>query len=493
MPLSAKTVKERAIKMAGNITDQQIKDINSAPAYSIACDESCDVIDIEQTALLCRYVNSDGPQEEMIQLIPLKGQTQGEDICEAVLKCLNDNGINTNHLISVATDGAPSMRGSKRGFVTLLQKALDRNLLAFHCILHQEALCAQTFPSECMAVMNLVIEMVNKIIAKALNHRQFRALLDEVDSEYSDLLLHNKVRWLSRGEVLRRFVACLEHVKTFLKSKDLNYPQLEDTEWLEKLHFMVDMTSHLNMLNESLQGRGNTALQMLEAVLSFERRLTVFARDVQRGTLSHFPSLREFKEAHHDHTLNGDYLQGAIVDMQTAFGSRFCEFRKEKMTLSFPVTPLEIDPSLLNTFPGVNQADLEMEMADIADKDLWVSKFKRLTAELEDVTRQKAQLAQSHKWSEIESLPTPEKLVYETWNALPDSYRNMKTYAFGVLSIFGSTYLCEQIFSNMNYIKSKYRTRLTDESLQSCVKIKVTSYMPDVEELTSDVRKQKSH
>ena len=410
-----------------------------------------------------------------------------------MLKCLNDNGINTNHLISVATDGAPSMRGSKRGFVTLLQKALDRNLLAFHCILHQEALCAQTFPSECTAVMNLVIEMVNKIIAKALNHRQFRALLDEVDCEYSDLLLHNKVRWLSRGEVLRRFVACLEHVKTFLKSKDLNYPQLEDTEWLEKLHFLVDMTSHLNKLNESLQGRGNTAVQMLEAVLSFERKLTVFARDVQRGTLSHFPSLREFKEAHPDHTLNGDYLQGAIVEMQTAFGSRFCEFRKEKMTLSFPVTPLETDPSLLSTFPGVNQADLEMEMADIADKDLWVSKFKRLTAELEDVTRQKAQLAQSHKWSEIESLPTPEKLVYDTWNALPDSYRNMKTYALGVLSIFGSTYLCEQIFSNMNYIKSKYRTRLTDESLQSCVKIKVTSYMPDVEKLTSDVRKQKSH
>lgn len=75
------------------------------------------------------------------------------------------------------------------------------------------------------------------------------------------------------------------------------------------------------------------------------------------------------------------------------------------MTLSFPVTPLEIDPSLLSTFPRVNQADLEMEMADIADKDLWVS--KHLTAELEDVTHQKTQLAQSHKWSEIESLPTP--------------------------------------------------------------------------------------
>lgn len=73
------------------------------------------------------------------------------------------------------------MRGSIKGLVTLLQKALDRNLLAFHCILHQEALCAQTFPSECVAVMNLVIEMVNKIIAKALNHRQFCELLDEAN------------------------------------------------------------------------------------------------------------------------------------------------------------------------------------------------------------------------------------------------------------------------------------------------------------------------
>ena len=414
MPLSAKTVKERAIKMANNITDQQIKDINSAPAFSIACDEWCDVTDIEQTALLCRYMNSDGPQEEMIELIPLKGQTRGEDICDAVLQCLNDKGIHTGHLISVATDGAPIMRGSQKGFVTLLQKALDRDLLAFHCILHQEALCAQTFPAECIEVMNHVIQIVNKILAKALNHRQFRASLEEVESEYADLLLHNKVCWLSRGEVLRRFVACLEHVNTFLKTKGLNYPQLDDTNWLEKLHTMVDMTCHLNTLNKSLQERGNTALQMLEAVLSFERKLTVLARDVQRGTLSHFSSLREFKDAHHDHTLNSDYLKGAIVDMQAAFGGRFSEFRKEKVTLSFPVTPLEIDPSLLKTFPGIDPAELEMEMADIADKEMWVAKFKRLTAELEDVSRQKAHAAQSHKWSEIESLPTPEKLVFET-------------------------------------------------------------------------------
>lgn len=133
-------------------------------------------------------MNSAGPQEEMIELIPLKGQTRGEDICEAVLDCLRVKEINTTHLVSVATDGAPNMTGAQKSFVALLQKSpLDRKLLTFHCILHQEALCAQTFPLECTEVMNVVIQIVNKILAKGLNHCQFRQLLEEVESTYSDL------------------------------------------------------------------------------------------------------------------------------------------------------------------------------------------------------------------------------------------------------------------------------------------------------------------
>lgn len=161
-------------------------------------------------------------------------------------------------------------------------------------------------------------------------------------------------------------MACLEHVKTFLQCKDLNYPELEDPDWLEKLHFMVDMTSHFNALNTSLQGQGRTELQMLED----KRKLTVFTRDVDQGTLSHF-SLRVFKEAH-NHTVNCDYLRRAIIEMKTAFLDRFTEFRKAKNKLSFPITPLDINPSLLNmpSFPGVNLPNLEIELADIADKDL---------------------------------------------------------------------------------------------------------------------------
>ncbi|KAK3773372.1 hypothetical protein RRG08_023250 [Elysia crispata] len=51
------------------------------------------------------------------------------------------------------------------------------------------------------------------------------------------------------------------------------------------------------------------------------------------------------------------------------------------------------------------------------------------TADIEDVARQKADLAQNHKCRDIKNLLKPDKLVFETWNATPDIYRNMKKYA----------------------------------------------------------------
>ena len=85
-------------------------------------------------------------------------------------------------MVSVATDGAPNMRGAQRGFMSLLQRSLNKKLLSFHRILHQKALCAQTFSPECKKMINLIIRIVNKIMAQGLNHPQFRSLLDELES-----------------------------------------------------------------------------------------------------------------------------------------------------------------------------------------------------------------------------------------------------------------------------------------------------------------------
>jgi hypothetical protein len=74
------------------------------------------------------------------------------------------------------------MIGSKKGFSTLLVNHLrslghKQDVKRFHCIVHQEALCAKSVTIA--SVMNVVVKAVNYVLAHALNHRQFSELLDE--------------------------------------------------------------------------------------------------------------------------------------------------------------------------------------------------------------------------------------------------------------------------------------------------------------------------
>ncbi|GBO20897.1 hypothetical protein AVEN_138274-1 [Araneus ventricosus] len=116
--------------------------------------------------------------------------------------------------------------------------------------------------------MNLVIKIINSILAKALYHRQFKDFLEEIDSQFSDVLLHNKVRWLSRGNVSQRFALCLSEMKTFLKEKSIDHPEMEEDKWLRNFNFVVDTTMKLNL---KLQGKGNPAYALLEEVVCFEK------------------------------------------------------------------------------------------------------------------------------------------------------------------------------------------------------------------------------
>lgn len=45
------------------------------------------------------------------------------------------------------------------------------------------------------------------------------------------------------------------------------------------------------------------------------------------------------------------------------------------------------------------------------------------------------------------------KVIFDIWNSLPESFSRLKMDAFGILIILRSTYIFEQIFSSMKYVK----------------------------------------
>ena len=52
----------------------------------------------------------------------------------------------------------------------------------------------------------------------------------------------------------------------------------------------------------------------------------------------------------------------------------------------------------------------------------------------------------------------------EFYRSLADNvFPNLKKFASKMASMFGTAYICKQTFSTMKYVKSKHRTRLTDD------------------------------
>ncbi|KAJ3586355.1 hypothetical protein NHX12_012755 [Muraenolepis orangiensis] len=298
-------------------------------------------------------------------------------------------------------------------------------------------------------VMSLVIRVINFIVARALNDRQFKTLLDEVNN-YPGLLLHSNVRWLSRGKVLSRFAACLNEIRTFLEMKGVGHPELADTEWLLKFYYLVDLTEHLNQLNVKMQGIGNTVLSLQQAVFAFENKLELFITDLETGRLLHFEKLSQFKDActasEPIQNLDLHQLAGCTSSLLQSFKARFGEFREHTRLFKFITHPNEcsLNTADLNYIPGVSVRDFEAEVADLKASDMWVNKFKSLNEDLERITRQKAELASKHMWTEMKKLQPEDQLILKTWNALPVTYHTLQRKKLDRLDLEG---ICQSFIS----------------------------------------------
>ena len=174
------TCAHRCEDLSGDVFKQLLSKLRACP-WSIALDKITDRSDIAQ-----------------LLLIPLKGTTTAADICNALLQLGQENELTWDNLVSICTDGSPSMLGHTAGLI------------------HQQALCGK---GGCglQETMQTVVEIVNLIRTRALNHRRFQNHMATFDAEYDDVLFYNSVRWLSRGAVLERFVALLPHIISFLE------------------------------------------------------------------------------------------------------------------------------------------------------------------------------------------------------------------------------------------------------------------------------------
>lgn len=61
--------------------------------------------------------------------------------------------------------------------------------------------------------------------------------------------------------------------------------------------------------------------------------------------------------------------------------------------------------------------------------------------------------------TELAEFQKENQIIFNVGNSLPENVNRLKTDVFEILTTFGSTYTCEQIFSNMYFITNKLKSQ----------------------------------
>ena len=72
--------------------------------------------------------------------------------------------------------------------------------------------------------------------------------------------------------------------------------------------------------------------------------------------------------------------------------------------------------------------------------------------------------------------------MVDFYGSLPsENYKELKRFAEQLITMFGSTYICEQTFSILNYRKNKHCSRLSDIHLDAIFHVSTTKMQANVE------------
>lgn len=164
------------------------------------------------------------------------------------------------------------------------------------------------------------------------------------------------------------------------------------------------------------------------------------------GNLAHFPNLKEVDRTQSTAAEKGTEYAQIITDLQEEFRRRFQDFRSSEDAITLFAQPFSVQA---DTAPE----ELQMQLIEL-QCDSWLKQ-------------------------KFDKVPLNEFYKF----ASSKKYPGIRKHAQKMLSLFGSTYICEQTFSILNLNKSRLRERLSDPHLLDVLRMSVSQLQPDVDKL----------
>lgn len=183
---------------------------------------------------------------------------------------------------------------------------------------------------------------------------------------------------------------------------------------------------------------------------AFEFKLDLWKNQLLKKEFTHFPKLKSCE------CTDVDKYVAAVDLLKKEFQSRFSDFRDNENYINLFARPFSVS---VEDMPE----NCQMELIDL-----------QCNSELKD----KFDMGLLDFYAK-----------YVDQNSFPE----IRKHAQKMMSLFGSTYVCEQLFSRMKNVKSKTRSRVTDAHLEGSLRVATTKIKPNIDTLVKNKQCQKSH
>ncbi|CAK1592459.1 unnamed protein product [Parnassius mnemosyne] len=457
IPLSDNTVKRRIDDMAEDIKKQVVEAVKESTFYAIQLDESTDIAQCCQLLVFVRYMQNETIKEELLFSTELTTTTKAIDIMTAVSDFFAKHEMSWQKLMGVCTDGAPTMLGSRSGFVQLVREK-NPNVIAIHCFIHRQALAAKTLSNEFNAILTLCIKIINYVKKSALNTRLFTALCEDLGTEHKTLLFHTEVRWLSKGNMLTRLYELRDEVIQLLDNQKQSelFVEFRKPKVQVVFAYLTDMFDSLNSLNLKLQGGDSNIINHRDAITVFTEKLLLWKRKILADNYSCFPKLYAITE-------------------DKCFMEFFCE-SDTKTEISNHLQHLSDE--FKRYFPNLCDDNIYRLATDPFHVDIDV---------LPELLQEQALEIKNDSAAKYDFEKMDKPLF---WVKYLKVYPNIAEESLKLFLPFSSTYLCEKAFSAVVVIKTKYRNKLDITSDLRCA---LSSIQPRIENIVKNMQAHPSH
>ncbi|XP_071033014.1 protein FAM200C [Parasteatoda tepidariorum] len=282
-----------------------------------------------------------------------------------------------------------------------------------------------------------------------------------MNAEHEVLLYHTEVRWLSRGQVLKRIFMLKTEVSLFLEEKDnslFEYFKKKDFIW--KLAYLADIFNHMNDICLSIQGPDTTIMDATEKLQAFLLKMSVWKIRIQNGMYATFQMLDEvlFENGSQQDSLLLNNLKNEICEhlevLQVSFEKYF-------------------------NWDGINIKD-----------ELWIrNPFLCDIDCIDDMNLAKDEIIDL-KANSLLKMDFDSKTLGEFWSSLREAYPLLAKRAMAAIIPFATVYPCEAGFSTLVTIKTKHRNRL---KVEHDMRVALSKTIPQFNLLIKEKQQQPSH